>query len=225
VQPCLPSLGRYWMGIDLPGHRPRVSRGTYAPYAFDSLAPIELDLDDELKWLESQDPVSGSLARVEEPPPRRAATMTELVEITGSSQTAVPSAFGHFIGDATLRTRIRSATDCFLDLADFAVPVESGGFLIHFLADSQWVFHWLLFVGTDSSQAVVASSAPYGFTDENAPHVFSQTAGDACVCAESFSEFLYRFWMENEIFFRLADAGSAQLTGLQRRYLEHYDGR
>lgn len=46
-------------------------------------------------------------------------------------------------------------------------------------------------------------------------------AEDASVCADSFSEFLYRFWIENEIFFR---AGSG-LTDGQRRYGEYFRDR
>ena len=52
-------------------------------------------------------------------------------------------------------------------------------------------------------------------------------ADDASVCAASFSEFLYRFWIENEIFFPLAgpDAGRSPLTDEQRRYGEHFRDR
>jgi len=34
-------------------------------------------------------------------------------------------------------------------LADFPVFVNSGGILIHFLSDSQWVLHWLLYCGPE----------------------------------------------------------------------------
>jgi hypothetical protein len=36
------------------------------------------------------------------------------------------------------------------------------------------------------------------------------------VCADSFAEFLFRFWVENEIFFELQ--GRAQLTGQVAAY-------
>jgi len=47
------------------------------------------------------------------------------------------------------------------------------------------------------------------------------------VCASSFSEFLYRLWIENEIFFRLGgpDAGRTPLTDEQRRYGERFRDR
>ena len=42
------------------------------------------------------------------------------------------------------------------------------------------------------------------------------------VCAETFSEFLYRYWIENDICHR-ADTGEP-FTPEQRRYLDHYAG-
>ena len=41
------------------------------------------------------------------------------------------------------------------------------------------------------------------------------------LCADSFSEFLYRFWIENEIWYDLSDPPS-ELTTEQQRYVEHY---
>jgi hypothetical protein len=34
--------------------------------------------------------------------------------------------------------------------------------------------------------------------------VFDPGRGDGALCAESFSEFLYRFWIENEFRFKLS---------------------
>jgi hypothetical protein len=80
--------------------------------------------------------------------------------------------------------------------------------LIHFLSDQQWVLHWLLYLGPDGSEAVVVSPEPIGFGDgENlSPRPVDLGAAQAvlAVCSDSFEEFLYRFWIENELFFGLA---------------------
>jgi hypothetical protein len=112
-----------------------------------------------------------------------------------------------------------------------ARPVGFGaldhGLLVHFLSDSQWVCHWLLYSGPDG-EAVVASYDPLGFElgeDEVTLRELSSATMDASVCAESFSEFLYRFWIENEIWFELAAPGllrRPKLTDEQPRYVEHY---
>ena len=98
------------------------------------------------------------------------------------------------------------------------------GLLIHFLSDQQWVLHWLLYVGDDGTEAVIATGMPYGF-DGEAPSTLGGRPDPAeelvtIVCAETFNEFLYRFWIENEIWFALRDG--EPLTAEQRRYAEHY---
>ena len=133
-----------------------------------------------------------------------------------------------FVASVEARSRIRSATACYADLGEFAVPVLGGGWLIHFLSDQQWALHWLLYLGRAGSEAVVVTDAPLGFAADRDPpgamHEFDPASGAACVCAESFSEFLFRFWIENEIWFALADPSGArrQLTSDQVRYLAHY---
>ena len=82
--------------------------------------------------------------------------------------------------------------------------------------------HWLLYLGRDGKEAVVATEEPFGFvTDDAVRDRFDLTAGNPTVCADSFSEFLYRFWIENEIWFRL-NSGNSELpiTDEQRRYAE-----
>lgn len=135
-----------------------------------------------------------------------------------------------FIGSAAPRKRIRSATDCYLRLPELIVRFGEG-WLINFLADSQGSVFWLLYTGSDG-EAEVATEFPPGFEfgEEDAKAQRrdpGSLAADASVCADSFSEFLYRFWIENEIFFRLAgpDAGRSPLTREHRRYGEHFRDR
>jgi hypothetical protein len=47
----------------------------------------------------------------------------------------------------------------------------------------------------------------------------------AC-CASSFSEFLYRFWIENEIWYSLIDDDSQRpLKTFEQAYVNHYASR
>ena len=86
------------------------------------------------------------------------------------------------------------------------------------------MLHWLLYVGRDGSEAVVATDVPYGFDTPEAPATFEPSPETAVVCAETFAEFLYRFWIENEIWFALADpeGDRRSLTDEERRYAEHH---
>jgi hypothetical protein len=221
----LPDLPRSWPSVELPGYREDPDHATYTAFSYDELPPIESQLDDELHWLLQESPVEASLAGVDEAA-STAATPKGLGRVVGS-EIQLPRAFVAFVGSNEPRARVRSCTDCYLDLADFAVPVVGGGSLVHFLSDSQWVLHWLLYVGPDGSEAVVATGLPFGFElgdEAEAPRLLDPAAGAAAVCAESFAEFLYRFWIENEIWFNLADPDNEPraLTLEQRRYAEHY---
>jgi hypothetical protein len=224
----LPDLPRSWPSVELPGYREHpTDHATYSGFADDELPPIERQLDDELRWLLQEPPVRASLADVDEAA-CTPATAEHLDRVAGA-EIVLPRSFVCFVGSDEPRARVRSCTDCYLDLADFAVPVPGGGSLVHFLSDSQWVLHWLLYVGPDGSEAVVATDHPLGFESEGNEEletlrVFDPASGDAAVCTESFSEFLYRFWIENEIWFSLADLDNEPgvLTPEQQRYAEHY---
>jgi hypothetical protein len=127
---------------------------------------------------------------------------------------------------ATPRRARARVPACYLDLGNFPVEVEGGGQLIHFLSDQQWVRHWLLYADEHGNEAVVSTADPYRFDlgDEDfeveAPSRFEPGAADAVICAGSFKDFLYRFWIENEIWFALSE--KRELTPEQRAYAEHY---
>jgi hypothetical protein len=55
------------------------------------------------------------------------------------------------------------------------------------------------------------------FTNEDYTEAFQRTL----ICAQSFEEFLYRFWLENCIWFVLTDK-HRQLTDEEENYLRHY---
>lgn len=224
---ALSSLPRAWWSTDLPGYRehPRPF-ATYSAFPYAELPAIERPLDPELNWLLEQPHVQGSLGHVDNGPvPERAATSAELSALLGGTTTLLPPAFKTFISEPEPRMRVRSATACYLDLAQFAVDVAGGGSLIHFLSDQQWILHWLVYVGGDGSEAVLVSETPLGFeVDERRFDRFDPASDSASVCADSFSEFLYRFWIDNEIYLRSVRNAhdEAPLTDEQRRYAEHF---
>ena len=222
---AFPALPRVWWATDLPGYREHLTPfATYSPFAYADLPPIERTLDDELRWLRSERAVPLSLGQSEpgDATPERAATAVELDALLRGVAVQLPPAFRSFISEPEPRTRIRSATACYLDLAQFPVDVAGGGSLIHFLSDQQWVLHWLLYVGADGSEAVVVTESAFAFeADGERFDQWDPADGGMSVCAESFSEFLYRFWIENEIWFRAA-SDHASLTDEQQRYGKHY---
>jgi len=231
-------LPRGWPSIDLPGYRDHPEAATYSVFDQALLPPIERELDDGLAWLLAEPAVEHSLAggHMYEGEPVRPANGTQLDALTGELDLELPPAFEKFIRVPEPRSRVRSCTACYLELADFPVSVEDGGWLIHFLSDQQWVNHWLLYVDRDGGEAVISTYPPYGFRLESpdeepawasdfepaTSHRFTHGAAESMVCADSFSEFLYRFWIENEIWYALSQR--RKLTPEQLRYARHYLG-
>jgi hypothetical protein len=222
----LADLPRVWAGTYLPGYHDWGDAfafpPTYARFPLDWLPPIERELDDELRWLLREPPVDESLEGT--------ATRADLDALLAGEAVVLPPSFAAFIDSEEARKRLRSATDCYLRLPD-SIARFGEGRLINFLADSQACAFWLLYAGPDGEAVVVSDSPPgFEFSDEDAEkhqRDSGSLAADASVCADSFSEFLYRLWIENEIFFRLAgpEAGRAPLTDEQRRYGEHFRDR
>ena len=147
------------MGQALPGYREGATPlATYTGYQLDKLPPLDFTEDGKLAWLLAESPTSGyrSLAVVDDSSTTPATSDNLEILLAGMGIVPTPS-FAAFIDSEGPRSRVRSCTDCYLDLGDFVVPVEGGGHLIHFLSDSQWVLHWLLYIGPDQAEAVIAT--------------------------------------------------------------------
>jgi hypothetical protein len=127
-----------------------------------------------------------------------------------------------------LHRRIRSCTDCYLDIGDFAVKTIGAvdGYLFHFLSDSQWVGHWYVHVDQLGNHFVAASIEPFGFEQNqdagsSGNRSIDMASEEIWYCAPSFSEFIYRFWLENEIWFDLMDK-QPELSPDESEYLQWY---
>jgi hypothetical protein len=227
---ALRALDRIWVSIPLPGYREANEMVTYFGLSANGLPRIERQLDQDLTWLTELPPVDESLGddHPAAPRPHRPATSSELESLLEGTAAWTPTSFRTFVGSPEPRARVRSCTACYLDLAEIPVPVTTGGWLIHFLSDQQWTLHWLLYSGNDGDEAVVVSETPLGFREDPGSarqflDAFDPSTGLAAVCAESFSEFLYRFWIENEIWFALASKNARRdLTAEELRYIEQY---
>jgi len=63
------------------------------------------------------------------------------------------------------------------------------------------------------------------YTEAADPQAIQRVVTGTYVCGPSFVSFLYRYWLENVLWFKLQDASAAQLTEEERRYLAYYQGR
>ena len=218
-----------WWLLELKGYREKNELATYYLFDYDNLPAIKQELKDDFEWLKEEPEYSCSIG--DEGPGESKINFDKFREIQQQVEVELPKAFLYFIETESLQYKIRSCTDCYLDLADRAVKVkgEQEGFIIHFLSDSQWCLHWYLYIGKAGGHFIVVSSNAYGFNiddDEDFSASYNKTEisfeeEDIWFCSFTFTEFIYRFWIENEIWFSLS-LDNVPLTPLQQDYVNHY---
>ncbi len=213
----------HWWGIGLENVglgdvRPRIS--TYGRYEFDRLPPVPFEMRGEFAWLASAPKHEGhSIAIVKAA--ENTAALARLRKASARLGVKLPEEFTRFMESPGLQQRVRSSTDCFLDLCPEPVrsPIGSGH-MVRFLADSQGCIFWYLYLTPDGSDhAVVSSPGFYGTEGERGEDKLPDPAG-IVYCAESFETFMCRFWLENEIWY--AEWKKTPMPDAGREYIERY---
>ena len=213
------------MSVGLPGFE---TVSTYQGYRLEDMPPIPIELDSDLEWLRTlgtSRPGRGLDQLDEYAKPLPPATGLEFARELGLS---LPASFSRFMRSNELQSMVRSCTDCYLDPGQRIVETvgELTGHLMHFLSDSQCCSHWYLHILATGESAVLESDDLYGYLIENSDWI----ENPACrldridvmglnfnFCAPSFDQFLFRFWIENEIWY--APDENRPLNALELAYL------
>lgn len=227
------ALPHRWIHIQLPGYRQLPQYNTYESSQLADLPLIPIGLDDDCEWLRTHGLVhaQGGLNQYE-----RDIQPSFVEELALRAHIQLPKSFRLFMTHPELQSRVRSCTDCYLDPGERIVETIGSipGHLVHFLSDSQSCSHWYLHIllGPRSDSAVLVSPDLYGLKVENSDWIENPSCHleridlsrvEFAYCAPSFSEFLYRFWIENEIWFALRDKRKPpSLTTLEQNYVGHY---
>ena len=224
-------LKRGWYFTELPGYRDHpVKFRTYSLFFYETLPPIKQEGLEGYGWL-LQDRIKKNSLLEGTYPDGTKPDLSNLIEFVKQIDIPLPASFKTFITLEELRGRVRSCTDSYLDLGDYVVRTSGiePGYLIHFMSDSQWILHWYLYLSQSGDHFVLVSEEGYGFyfndmdvqpeKGKNEPIQLDQKA--IWFCAGSFLEFIYRFWLENELWYRLT-LEPKPLNDAQRRYLEFY---
>ena len=223
-------LPQQWLRIDLRGYLEPDGIHTYCGFAINELPAIDIDLDDNCDWLLKFGTPQANGLNQYEPHSLQPPIVSELAGQVGIS---LPKSFERFMSAPTLQERVRSCTDCYLDPGERIVETIGAipGHLVHFLSDSQSCAHWYIHVLPNGDSAVLESEDLYCYRVENSDWMenpacrlekLDVTSQDFAYCAPSFSEFLYRFWIENEIWFANYEKTRRPLTPLELNYVRHY---
>ena len=246
-----------WWSSDLGDYRPLFPDPfrTYCNFSYDDLPPITgIPFTGDFQWLTPLDSVLAQrLARSKEEVydptghllSEARITDYERVEMARHAKAigeqarqlglTLPPGFLRFITSIELQSRIPSPTACTFSLPERIVPYpgRENGYVLSFLWDTQACGIWHLYLTTDGAHRVL--EAPFEFVEltANAEQCSEATLDDILahvyLCAPMFEEFLYRFWLENMIWYHLngyntagTRIGPKPLTEAQQRYLAHY---
>jgi hypothetical protein len=149
----------------------------------------------------------------------------------------LPEAFVTFMSSAQLRHRIPTGSTYYFELPGWIRSYSQQGYLIDFLSDQQGCVTWCLYLSVQGDHCILVTTSDDLYSDD-----FEVDAAMR-ICAASFEEFLYRFWIESIIWKDLwknlpppwppggltllseeqrHDLFHTFLSEEQRRYLLHY---
>jgi len=222
VKPEQSPFSTGWLSVELPGCR--ACDATYCFFPYEELPPIDESLfQGEFQWLPELDSSARSIVDIHKqiPDDVLALKMPDLLASTRQLSLQLPDTFVKFMSSPGLRDQIPSCTACYFDLPEKIVesPLRDGGYVIRFLNDQQDVLFWSLYVQPSGEHCVLVSST--AFDQEPLTDVPQEAIRKSVAfCAESFEAFIYRFWLENTLWFALSDG--QPLTEAQERYVSHY---
>ena len=216
-----------WWGTDV--GPAREAGGTYECFQYHHQPPLPVEhLDGTFAWLRESEPQSSY---------RAGPLWKGFCAEKRQQGYFVPSDFERFLSDQDLPTRIKSCTDNYFEgppnpLADHSGPSAEweDGLLVTFYADSQYCVLWGILLPREPGRyAPILTGPPEalcpGFWNEVEEEGASDP-GKPVLAASQFEPFLFRWWIENEIWFKTVWEPSRQpLTPMEQAYIDHLTRR
>lgn len=217
-----------WWSFDLGTYRP--CDGTYCLFSAADLPPIPWPVDATLSWLPPlSEPLDRQMDLYRNDPAARGRADAIAAEAARLGLT-IPRPFARFMSTPELQDRIPSCTACTFALGDriLACPGSDGAYIVSFLRDQQDCVIWYLCLTPAGDHCVLAFPGDLESFIAGEPAAEGKAVDMAAVAraivvaAPSFTAFLYRFWLENTIWFKLDGDDNSPLTAEERHYLEHF---
>lgn len=162
--------------------------------------------------------------------------LSRVIESSQRLQIALPDPFLRFMTSPDLLERVPSCTDAFFSLSDI-VPYRGpgGGYIVRFMNARQGQIAWYLYLNRQGEHCVLVGfplldvlhdpESPASMQEQitEQEHTMVREGRGATICAFSFEEFVYRFWIENTIWYKLSGYRQWKpLTRDEHLYLAHY---
>jgi hypothetical protein len=217
-----------WYAFDLGRYRPCDS--TYCLYPYESVPPVPAP-DESLAWLGPLDERTDQQMQVHRNAPEERGKLDQIVAAAHRLGLSLPPSFLRLMGSPELQDRIPSCTACYFSLSNDIIPCPGSeqGYIVRFLNDQQEVLLWYLYLTPAGEQRVLVT--PFLLEEVAQDGPMNDATRQAVIdntfeCAPTSAEFIYRFWLENVIWFKLNEgASAAPLTAEEQAYVAHYEGR
>lgn len=213
-----------WWSFDL--GRYRGCDSTYCRYDYDTLPPVSMEAE-SLDWLEPLDQRTDAQMVIHRNPPEARGEVAKIAASAARLGLTLPESFVRLMSSPELQDRIPSCTACYFKLSDDILPCpgSDGGYIVCFYNDQQDVLLWYLYLTPQGAHYVLVTPieleemATDTLSDEDRQSIQQNT----WVCAPSFVSFIYRWWLENSIWFKVSESDDEdKLTDDERAYLAHY---
>jgi uncharacterized protein (TIGR02996 family) len=206
-----------WWGTGIGPVREAV--GTYERFRYEDQPPLPVQLfDGTFDWLKNSDP-EGSY--------NFGGRWAQCCEEIRSRGFFLPREFERFMTDNDLPARIKSCTDNeFTEPSPEEQLETADGLFVTFYADSQYCVIWgMLLPRAPGRYAPVLSGPPEDLLPEYSASELSDDEsafpGKPVLAASHLESFLYRWWIENEIWFAtLWDETKRALTPVEQAYVD-----
>jgi hypothetical protein len=220
MQPNDTPFATGWYSFDLGKYRPCDS--TYCFYDYNTIPPLDMSqFQGKFDWLT---PLAGGNPGALAAPTPDTPILKKLAKLEAAAQKlnlTLPASFLTFMQNTIWQAGIPSCTACYFDLSEAPIPdpLHEKHYTIRFLNDQQDVLLWYLYLKPDSDSCVLVSPIPMEEIEaEKIPK--EAVKAHTFYCAETFESFIYRFCIENVIWFSFEEGNS--LTEAQKAYLAHY---
>lgn len=220
VEANLTPYPEMWWGVGL--GEAREAQGTYTGYEYGRQPPLPVEqFDGTLSWLaQSGLPVESPSGTV----PDKEVWAETLDGLTQKGY-RIPSALRVLMMTPKLQAQLPSCTANFFMPCDWsqACPIEDadeGAVFQPFYSDQQSVVRWGVWLAPGQDYAPVLGSPP-DFPDNDDDPV---TYPELTFQAPSVEAFMFRFWIENHIWFATQWGEGRELTSDEQTYMAHLRG-
>lgn len=227
-----PSIQKGWWSFDLGKYRG--CDGTYCFYDYGTLPPLDKPADwlKSLAWLPPLDAARDNQMQLYRNEPDKRGNMAHIADTARTTGLRLPEAFMKLMMSPALQDQIPSCTACTFGLSPdlMRYPGAQGGSIVRFLTDQQDVLIWYLHLAADGTDRVLVTPIPMeemvgkannGTLTEDERQAIQQ---NTWVCGDSFASFIYRWWLENMIWFKVSESNDeSTLTEDERAYCNYYE--